>query len=233
MEDLLKSKVLALSRKNWFFYKTITLAKGVVGKLGGLGGVKVSKSQCVKLKKNIVGRNNTFSSGRGCLIDHLRLCIIGNSNSVIIGENCTIRSGCDLWIIGNNCRVTIGNNVRIGANCAIEVQEDNQHITIGNDNLWSHNIRLRNNDSHYIYDAETGERTNLPKSIRIGNHVWIAAYATILKGVCVGDGSVIGTHALVTKDVPNRVVAAGVPAKVLQENIEWSDSPKEYNLEKY
>ena len=73
----------------------------------------------------------------------------------------------------------------------------------------------------------------MPKSIRIGNHVWIAAYATILKGVCVGDGSVIGTHALVTKDVPNRVVAAGVPAKVLQENIEWSDSPKEYNLEKY
>lgn len=43
MEDLLKSKVLALSRKNWFFYKTITLAKGVVGKLGGLGGGKSIK----------------------------------------------------------------------------------------------------------------------------------------------------------------------------------------------
>lgn len=43
MEDLLKSKVLALSRKNWFFYKTITLVKGVVGELGGLGGGKSIK----------------------------------------------------------------------------------------------------------------------------------------------------------------------------------------------
>lgn len=73
----------------------------------------------------------------------------------------------------------IGEDTRIGANCAIEVQEDNQQIIVGKDNLWSHNIRLRNNDSHFIYDKDTGSRTNLPKPIETGDHVWIAAFATL------------------------------------------------------
>lgn len=181
---------------------------------------------CVKLRKNIQGKNNSISCGEGCIIDHLNIRITGNKNRIVIGKNCTIQKGCNFWIIGDQCSIVIGNETRLGANCNIEVQEDSQSITIGDDNLWSHNIRLRNNDSHYIYDKETGVRTNYPKSITVGNHVWIAAYATILKGVNIGDGTVIGTHALVTKNIPEQVVAAGVPARVVQENIEWSDSPK-------
>lgn len=179
----------------------------------------------MRLNKYVIGKGNYFTSGDGCLIDHLNLRIIGNNNRILVGRNCTIQKGCDFWIMGNNCSISIGDDTRIGANCAIEIQEDGQHITIGRDNLWSHNIRLRNNDSHYIYDSQTGVRTNLPKPIEIGSHVWIAAYATILKGVHIGSGSVIGTHALVTKDVPEHVVSVGIPAKVVQSNIEWSDSP--------
>ena len=190
------------------------------------GGVKVAKSNSVKLKKYIVGKNNVFTTGSNCLIDNLNLRIQGSNKIITIGSNCTIGKDCAVWIIGNNCSVTIGDDTRIGPCCAIEVQEDNQYITIGKDNLWSHHVRLRNNDSHYIYDAITGLRTNLPKPIEIEDHVWIAAHATILKGVTIGRGSVIGTHALVTKSIPQKAVAAGIPAKVLQNNIEWSDAPK-------
>lgn len=223
-----KSFIKQLSRRNWFFYQTINKVKSLYGSIHCCfgGGIKINKGNCVRLDKNIVGSNNYFEAGDDCVIDHLSLHIIGSNNIIEIGDKCTIQKGCALWIIGNNCKVTIGDDTRIGANCAIEVQEDNQCIEIGNDNLWSHNIRLRNNDSHYIYDTITGERTNYPKPIIIGNHVWIAAYATVLKGVTINDGAVIGTHALVTKDIPNNVVAAGIPAKVLQSNIEWSDNPK-------
>lgn len=190
------------------------------------GGVKVTKSKCVKLNKKIIGKNNVFRTGADCLIDNLNLCIQGNNNTITIGNNCSIGKNCDFWIIGNNCSITIGDDTRISSYCAIEVQEDNQYITIGKDNLWSHHVRLRNNDSHYIYDAASGTRTNLPKPIEIDNHVWIAAHATILKGVHVGSGSVIGTHALVTKSTPDNTVVAGIPAKVVQENIVWSDRPR-------
>ena len=163
-------------------------------------------------------------------MENLNIRIIGNNNSIILGKNCKILRGCDVWIIGDNNNVTIGDNTTIGPYCAIEVQEKEQFIKIGSDNMWSHHVRLRNNDSHYIYDRETGKRTNYAKSITIGNHVWIAAYATILKGVNIGGGSVIGTHALVTKEIPEHVVSAGIPAKVVQSNIEWSRLPKEENL---
>lgn len=223
MNQQLKESIKRLSRKNWLFYKLLMFAQNFYG---CMGGAKVTKSGCVKLKKSIIGKNNVFVSEKDCFIDNLGIRIVGDNNSIHIGKNCTIQKRCDFWIIGNGCSIEIGDDTRIGANCAIEVQEDNQHIMIGKDNLWSHNIRLRNNDSHYIYDRTTGERTNIAKPIEIGNHVWIAAYATVLKGVHVGEGSVIGTHALVTKDVPENVVAGGIPAKVLQNNIEWSDAPK-------
>jgi acetyltransferase-like isoleucine patch superfamily enzyme len=50
----------------------------------------------------------------------------------------------------------------------------------------------------------------------VGNNVWIGYGACILRGVTVGDNAVIGTNAVVTRDVPANAVVAGVPARVLR-----------------
>ena len=50
--------------------------------------------------------------------------------------------------------------------------------------------------------------------MRIGNHVWIGKRAIILKGVTIGDGSIVGMGAVVTKDVPSNSLAVGNPAKI-------------------
>ena len=55
-----------------------------------------------------------------------------------------------------------------------------------------------------------------PAPIHIGKQVWIGANATILPGVTVGDGAVIAAGAVVTRDVPERAVVAGVPARVVK-----------------
>jgi acetyltransferase-like isoleucine patch superfamily enzyme len=52
--------------------------------------------------------------------------------------------------------------------------------------------------------------------VRVGNNVWIGYGACILRGVTVGDNAVIGTNAVVTRDVPANAVVAGVPARVLR-----------------
>ena len=59
------------------------------------------------------------------------------------------------------------------------------------------------------------------KKIRIGNKVWFATNALILPGVTIGDGAIIAAGAVVTKDVPARCMVAGVPAKVIKENVKW------------
>lgn len=59
------------------------------------------------------------------------------------------------------------------------------------------------------------------KPISIGDHVWIGLNATILKGVTIGEGSVIAAGSVVVKDVPAHTLVGGIPAKVLKENIEW------------
>ena len=55
------------------------------------------------------------------------------------------------------------------------------------------------------------------RQMTIGDDVWIAEGATLLGGITVGDGAVIGAHAVVTKDVPPRTVVAGNPARVVKE----------------
>ena len=55
------------------------------------------------------------------------------------------------------------------------------------------------------------------KEVHIGNNVWIGANATILPGVTIGDNTVIGAGAVVSRDIPANVVAMGVPCKVVRE----------------
>lgn len=57
--------------------------------------------------------------------------------------------------------------------------------------------------------------------MKIGNKVWIATNALVLPGVNVGDGAIVAAGAVVTKDVPAKCMVAGVPARVVKENVEW------------
>lgn len=61
------------------------------------------------------------------------------------------------------------------------------------------------------------DRKNLyPAPIRIGNNVWLGANVTVLPGVTIGDNAVVAAGAVVTKDVPENMIVAGVPAKILK-----------------
>ena len=90
-------------------------------------------------------------------------------------------------------------------------------ITIGKDCAIAREVIIRDTDAHQLAG---GEHQALAE-IRIGDRVWIGTRAIILKGVTIGDGAVIAAGAVVTKDIPPRSLAAGVPARVIRENVEW------------
>lgn len=76
---------------------------------------------------------------------------------------------------------------------------------------------IRDSDNHDI--LRNGYVKSKP--IKIGNHVWIGLRAIILKGVTIGNDSIIGAGAVVTKDVPPNCLVVGTPAKIIRRNINW------------
>lgn len=102
--------------------------------------------------------------------------------------------------INENVQITAGDIVKIG-----------KDATIGRD------VVIRSYDGHVI--CEEGYRKSA--SITIGDHVWIGQRAMILKGVTIGDGAIVAAGAIVTSDVPANSVVAGVPAKIVKENVNW------------
>lgn len=84
-------------------------------------------------------------------------------------------------------------------------------IEIGDDVTMSIRVTLM------AHDASTKKLTGYTRlgRIKIGNHVFLGANATVLPGVTIGDGAVIGAGSVVTRDVPAGAVAVGVPARVI------------------
>lgn len=117
--------------------------------------------------------------------------------------------GGNTYLNGSNIDCSRG--VTIGCNCAI-----------------AEGVRIMDNSWHEIYDklcqykpgsVEVSREQILP--VVIGNHVWIATNAIILPGVTIGEGAIVACGAVVTKDVPPHCLVAGVPARVVRENVDW------------
>lgn len=109
---------------------------------------------------------------------------------------------------GKNLR--IGKRVFINSGCKFQ---DQGGITIGDDVLIGHNCVIATLN-HVMDPDRRADMTAAP--VRIADKVWIGANVTILQGVTIGEGAVIAAGAVVSKDVPPRAVAAGIPAKVIK-----------------
>ena len=173
-------------------------------------------------KKYSGGGNNTVVIKKNCVIDNPLFHIVGNNNKITFEENCHVGPNCSFWLEGNNVQITIGKRTTFTNTVHVNAQEDNMSIEIGEDCMFSNHIIIRTSDSHAIYSNETNKRINPAKPIRIGNHVWIAPGSEVMKGVVVGDGCIIGSQTMITKDVPANTLVVGRPARVVKENIRWT-----------
>lgn len=104
--------------------------------------------------------------------------------TLILGERCSINYGAS---IGATSSITLGNRVRVGPYAMlIDCQ---------------------------FHDAYDRDKRPEPKPIAIEDDVWIGSRASIMPGVRIGRGSIVGAHAVVTNDIPPFTIVAGVPAK--------------------
>ena len=107
--------------------------------------------------------------------------------------------------------IHLGKNVFINAGCKFQ---DQGGIYIGDNVLIGHNVVL----ATLNHDENPKKRGNLiPKKISIDDDVWIGSNATILPGVTIGQGAIIAAGAVVTKNVKENTIVAGVPAKYIRD----------------
>jgi acetyltransferase-like isoleucine patch superfamily enzyme len=140
--------------------------------------------------------------------------------TIEIGKDATLYLGRWSWIgHGTKIRahegeVRIGAKSVLGQECTISAY---QHVSIGRECIVADRVMLIDFD-HGVVEVERPIRLQgiYKRDVRIGHNVWIGYGASFLRGVTVGDNAVVGTYAVVNKDVPANAVVAGVPARLLR-----------------
>lgn len=150
----------------------------------------------------------------------------GDKSRIRFGNYCNVAVNINLNKKGS---ITIGDYVYItSATFRID-----HNLTIGSHCMFGPNVRLWDTDNHPInpllrhkqcefiahygivdsYEANGGD-------IKIGNDVWIGMDAVIMGGVEIGNGAVVAAGSIVTKSVPPNTIVAGIPARIIKENID-------------
>ena len=136
-----------------------------------------------------------------------------------IDSDCTFNSSHRSNLIGiySPCMISTiksGAKIEIGHNCGFSgtVIGCAQYIKLGNNVRCGANTMITDSDWH-----SDDPRTGKDKPVIIDNNVWLGYGVKVLKGVHIGENSLIGAGSIVTKDIPANVVAAGNPCKVIKE----------------
>lgn len=112
------------------------------------------------------------------------------------------------------------NHISIGDNTYINGAEllttEDSRIVIGASCLISYDVVIRTDMHKHDYMKPIIEQGNMAKEIVIGDNVWIGHGVYIMPGVTIGNNSIIGAKAVVTKSIPADSIAVGIPAKVVK-----------------
>lgn len=213
-------KTLAYERKNLFricwitFFKLNFFIRQVHRDANALiipfrgGEIKIARTARIHIKKSL--KFHCFETNKCATSAYL---LMDKNSELRVNGRFTVFYGSDIAVF-KNAKLELGSgycNAGTQIRCA-------KSITIGEHVAIARDVYIMDSDSHQLFD----QRHVPDQAVRIGNHVWIGARAMILKGVTIGDGAMVAAGAVVTKDVPAHSIVAGVPAKVIRENVKFT-----------
>jgi acetyltransferase-like isoleucine patch superfamily enzyme len=148
------------------------------------------------------------------------ICFICPGVKLEIGKGAVLHLGRWSWLgHGTKVRVhegeaSIGAKTVVGQECTISAF---QHVSIGRECVVADRVMLIDFD-HGVVEVERPIRLQgiYKRDVRVGHNVWIGYGACFLRGVTVGDNSIVGTSSVVTRNVPANAVVGGAPAKLIR-----------------
>jgi acetyltransferase-like isoleucine patch superfamily enzyme len=162
------------------------------------------KSNGVQFSKGVLG--NSF--------------YVNNKGRIILGQNVYLNSFPNgsmhrtaLSTYYSNSVIIVGDNCRLNGT----IIHCNERIEIGKNCLFGPGTVILDNDSHQVVRGFT-ERRKIPISrpVSINDNVWIGMNCTILKGVTIGENSIVAAGSIITKSIPENSLYGGNPAKVIK-----------------
>ena len=195
----------------------------MLSKLFALPGYLVkrilNKIHDIAIDKKCIKNRDTFFYHKNSSVDNFQK----NKSAIRVGSRTHIKG--QLMVFANGGSITIGDDCYVGENSRIWSMSA---IKIGNRVLISHGVNIHDTNSHSIYASErhdhfrkiasTGHPLNLDSvtslPIVIGDDVWIGFNASIMKGVTIGNGAIIGANTVITKSIPAYGIAVGNPFKL-------------------
>lgn len=163
-----------------------------------------------KIRGYIVSSGMRTNIGRGCVIKNVEFSdgVTIEDYVRIIGEK-KIFIGKNVYI---NCYTMISGEITIADNVLVS-----QFV-----NIWgrSHRFEEKNKliwDQHGMHGVTDQGYREAP--VIIGHGAWIGPHVTVVRGVTIGEGAVIGANSVVTKDIPEYTVCYGIPARVIKHRL--------------
>lgn len=143
---------------------------------------------------------------------------VAKGASIEIGERSSL-AGIEIFCAPSS-------RIRVGARCSFTWHarlycHEAAGIHIGDACLVASGTLFTCSDMHSIIDIATGKRVNPAEDVVVGNRVWIASEARLLKGAEIGDGSILGGRSTLTGKIGENSLAVGTPAKVVRTGVTW------------
>jgi len=132
---------------------------------------------------------------------------------ITLGEGAMLDRRITLLATNDSARIAIGARTYINRDTFLDVSES---LEIGRETMIGPGCYLTDHDHVFNATDAPGALPLVSAPTRIGDRCWLGAKVVVLKGVTIGDGTVVGAGSIVTKSLPAGVVAVGNPARVLR-----------------
>lgn len=175
--------------------------------------VKINKNSIFDLKHGTLCLNKAHTKGK--TRKNKSELILCDKSNLIIENNFDMYQGASIFV-GEGATLKLKGHSYINTNSIINCFN---YIEIGTHTYISDNVSIQDCDNHYISHNGIEKPNSAP--IIIGDNVWIAKNAIILKGIRIGNGAIIAAGSVVTKDVVEKTLVAGNPAKPIKQNVKW------------
>ena len=149
--------------------------------------------------------------GRSVSLGHGVYLNVQTDGRLRIGSRTSILAGSELVAGGE---ISVGENAHIGRGAVIVAHD---RIRIGENALIAEYVTIRDQDHITLAAGKSyGAQGHRTAAIEIGANVWLGSKVTVLKGVSIGDGCVVGANSVVVHDLPPRSVCVGAPARPIK-----------------
>lgn len=187
--------------------------------------IKKGMNSNIRIEDSAIQNTRLYDNGKSSIViiisSNLINCIVeifGENNTVTIDNGSKIYNA-HVVIKGSNCNFVVKQETAINGGDFVVMGENNE-IVIGKRCMLAHNVNLWATDSHPIFD-EKGNVVNPSCPIRLADHVWLGKGVCVLKGVTIGENSIVGMNSVVVKDIAPHTINVGNPSKPVKEVFNW------------